>query len=314
MKAKAVLGMLKTITGPSVTIAQDKMIVQGKDYSLVGRLPDPLTKEGRGYIKTSLVATLTALGDADVALGGSMADPTVNGLPVDRSEVWELPSYEVVGELEITSDFSSALRRALTHAGVTDVRFCLNSVYLDNGTIVSLDGHRLYKEDRVFTGDVKMIVASSGLKAALKALSGPMMARVTKTGMLLTTDDITAHVLAVNGTYPEYRKVLKTAPPVATATITSKTRKALGAWKALAKVTKGGLPVMIGKEGLVTDSLSLPCHTLIYRAPTVGINYLYLMDALATMPEGDVELVQDENDTFVMKSGDRLGLAMGMRI
>lgn len=172
-------------------------------------------------------------------------------------------------------ELSAAIKRLKPFMSKEETRYYLNGIYFellegsDDINLVATDGHKLgvltEHVDRLegFDGEIKAIIPAKGLDTMLAMLKGvkedwPITLRFSDDGrlVLIDTPDEKGEFKLIDGTYPDYRKVIPSDP--ANFTIGLAKAQAKEAMKALAghkekegmrwELTDDGSPLTLRSE------------------------------------------------------------------
>lgn len=281
-------------------------------------------KNGRKWVSTApfdaLAQIVSGTSSERIAFDAENSDLTVTcdesvftlkALPAsdfpDHREFDRPHSFEMTA-----ADLAEAISHVVFAVSKEETRYYLNGIYLESLTVgrkptlrlVATDGHRLASFDmRRPTGAAKMpgvIVprkAISILEAMLKR-AGAVTVKVGTLGIEVSAGSITLFSKLIDGTYPEYQRVIPkdlvrsatmSAPAIMAAcrrlrAFTAERGRALR----LAFGPTTGLTVSVkGDFGTATATISAALEG---EPVTVGINASYLTEALARLGAGEAAI------------------------
>lgn len=307
-----------TVTEPGQTTASAQMLLD-----IVKRLPD-------GALIS--MATDAAKGTLIVKAGRSRFELAT--LPADDFPVMASPVYQTefaIGGAALARLFGKAAFAMSSE----ETRYYLNGVYLhQSGDLlraVTTDGHRLARIDAALPVDAAgmagVIVPRKTVAEMMKAASGAVgdvTVSVSDTKIRLATDTVTITSKVVDGTFPDYTRVIPSRH-TAQARVDGKDLRA--AADRVATVTTERTAAI--KLDFAADAITVSTVAGINAASdvvgceydgdpmAVGINGKYLAEVLGQVDGDAIVRMLDNGSPVVILDGDDAGalfIAMPMRV
>lgn len=220
-------------------------------------------------------------------------------------------------------DLASIVAPCVFAMSEEETRFYLCGVFLENGKATATDGHRLAHVERDTWGEHPSVILPRKLVGMLP--KGALRVSVTENKVRVANDDVTITSKLIDGTYPDYQRVIPQRAENAIRVDNAALREAVERVASIADVRGKGVRLSIagdtielhlrGSDGEAEDSV--PCE---YSGEPVevGFNSKYLADLLANMPAGEVAFyIKDGGSPARIESPSepaRLAVLMPMRV
>ncbi|MFC5584471.1 DNA polymerase III subunit beta [Nitratireductor kimnyeongensis] len=189
-------------------------------------------------------------------------------------------------------DLASIVAPCLFAMSEEETRFYLCGVFLEAGKATATDGHRLAHVERGAWGEHPNVILPRKLVGMLP--KGALRVSVTENKVRVENDDVTITSKLIDGTYPDYRRVIPAQAANAIRVDNAALRAAVERVALVASARGHGVRLSIagdtielhlrGSDGEAEDGV--PCG---YSGEPVevGFNSKYLADLLANMPAGE---------------------------
>jgi DNA polymerase-3 subunit beta len=250
---------------------------------------------------------LRADDEGRLAIRSGRASCRLPTLPADNFPLFNRPNE---GAVELTVDATAlvaGLRAVAPAISTEEARYHLCGAFLHSGRLCATDGHRLalatIAADMPPAPDV--IVPGSTvtrLLPLLRGLEGPISVTVSKTLVIVSASNWTLTSKVIDGTFPDYRRILPEHSPrpllvqrdalrsaaALVASVHHSEKKTRGLRLA---IVDGELQLMsAGEDSLGTCEVTVGIESELSAVPCpVALNPRYLLDALGVI---DAELVE----------------------
>lgn len=289
-----------------------------------GKPSDSCALTAPAHVLSALVRTMP---DGDVALRPDGSSASIECGPVrsrmDVGSHFDYPKIPTAGDATFTAIDGASLREALDMVkgcmSLDDTRRQLNGVLLESDgvtlTAVATDGHRLSVARRGWTGpEIKgVLIPRSGVEAITRFPACDMA--ITESMMFLRHGDDEMAVKLLDEQFPPYRQVI----PMHHTALVTLSRDSLVSSLERAKLccvfkrgcTTRGATLAVADGALTVSAGSADGNTMserieadFVRSARVGINPIYLIEALAPISEGLVTLSlgDSELDPIIVRS------------
>lgn len=204
-----------------------------------------------------------------------------------------------------------------------EARYYLNGIYLEPRAATATDGHRLAHIDHDLRQEFESAILPRKLVGMLP--KGEVNVSVTPNKIRVASDDVMITSKLIDGTYPDYRRVIPQNNSKTVHVDNAALRTAVERVSLVASERGKGVRLSIAGDSIDlylrdTDGEaqdSVPCE---YSGEPVeiGFNSKYLAELLAHMPAGDVAIhLEDGGSPTVFKSASGaafLAVLMPMRV
>lgn len=260
--------------------------------------------------------------DGKVVLKSGRSRFTLQTLPVG-----DFPDFSV-GEMPVQFEADLAAMFAPVKFAISteETRYYLNGVFLEPGTATATDGHRLGTHD-VATGADFSSMGQSGVIVPRKMVdllpSGLVAVSLSATKICVETADVTIVSKLIDGTFPDYRRVIPTGNDKLVvfdrdemmraadrvATVSDQRGRAVRL-----SITPGQVELAVRGDAEATDVV----QTEYSGEPVdIGFNARYLVDVLGQLPSGPVTMALEHGGSPALFTGGKEGLrlvCMPMRV
>ena len=227
------------------------------------------------------------------------------------------------GEWVGLENISASIARVLPFSAVKDIRYYLQAVYLEQKDghlyIVATDGHRLAQIAETCNAPIAPILLPSAV-AELIARGGFLRMRADKRSVVLLADQMEVHAALVDGTYPDWQRIL----PDATRQIAVETtdiRRSVEAIQGYADARARGVTLSKVGDELTLASADASGDETASTIPaegddfSVGFNVTYLTDMIRAIRSERLQLAWgDPPRAFQIVEGSAVFILMPMRV
>ncbi len=244
-----------------------------------------------------------------------------------KIDAWPLPSkIPKVCSGEISSEDVDKFLIVARAMSTESVRYYLNGIYFDGSTIVATDGHRMYFTDLVYDDEMGAVIIPRLTVTTLKKTrdkNSPVLFKAYGQGehpkyisfeYTSAGFPVTLHSKVVDGTFPNYKRVIPDDRPLKVAIPEELPQHA----KILAKIATIGRPsIRVSLEDRTISyqktSLSFRMADSFFEIPDFDVNAHYLNDILSFIGARTMEMTTDSRGSIVFSGGSITALLMPMR-
>lgn len=275
-------------------------------FALVRNIPgdETITIEGDG---SSATVTFSS-GRYDLATAPASDFPDIN-IDDNRHDV------PIDGER-----LKAAISFVSPSISTEETRYYLNGVCLDSERAVATDGHRMSIHPLGFDGTLfnKCIVPRKTV-SILNGLPAPKSVQIAndkKIGMMISFDGATVITKLIDGTFPDYTRVIPTSEPAAVVSLNrDEARRAISrmlaisddSWNGLSLAWDGGRVAIVRHNSVKTAREYLPLSTATGAAGLISFNGNYVRTALASFQSEAVSLATIDESSPAIWRGDKDG-------
>lgn len=219
---------------------------------------------------------------------------TLDTLPVD-----DFPSFSA-GEFDVEFDVDLAALVAPVQFAISteETRYYLNGVYLhatEAGTVaVATDGHRLSRHTGPFLASFDGVILPRKLVSILP--KGNVRVSLSSTKVRIATQDTTITSKLIDGTFPDYQRVIPTGNDKIVTFAADEMVAAANRVQVVSNERERGVRLAISHDeisiSLRGDSEAEDAVPATYTGDPVevGVNAAYLAELLGAFPSGDVHM------------------------
>ncbi|OBS08961.1 DNA polymerase III subunit beta [Acidihalobacter prosperus] len=236
-----------------------------------------------------------------------------------------LPGKQAEDDVSVqmgASALHTAIKSAAMHAAENDVRTYLNGAYLqiDGGiaTWVATDGHRCLVQSMIYTGDASGVsgiiphAALTVLSRALPKSDETVVVKLNKRQARFEVDGFALTTILVDGTYPDYQRILAKEVPTPVVVNREQLREAVdlvggfsdAKYRAVAaEVSQGKLTLKANSTGNAdAGRIDIDAD---YEGESLTVGFLlgYLLDAISVLPGEEIRIHITSADRPMLLTG-----------
>lgn len=285
-------------------------------------------KELATKLKAGSIMSVTLENEYLIVKSGNAAKVRLHTFNANDFPVMTVNNFTTSITLQ-ASELKKALQATRFAISSEEVRYYLNGVYLHNADgvvkLVATDGHRLSLYETKHTDVIpSVIIPRQAVNELVKHEGGDVALHISPSNSQFEFEGLTIATKNIEGTYPDYTRVLPRHNTAKATVESSEAKYAVG----LVGTVQDGVNKSRGvklsfRDGELEFSVRDEASEIIAANRDghdldIGVSSRYLVDALDQAESGDVDIIYgSDNDPIMFKYGDKPELTivtMPMRV